>query len=179
MQGKDAWSDMFLTPDTGLVSHTDLYRLTPYCGLCPKSIEDIANYFNYKPKPNKNKKSKNNNHNKPRVVFTSKQDAVLAYVSHFYPGCVAIGDVIKSLDANGHNVGSCLLEMIALGQQNTQLFKEQEKADRAAKRAQKKSQTKRKTQKQRVVEDTRRTQTEVVAIPSLHAKQKETLSARK
>ena len=53
LQGKGAWGKMFITAQTDLVAHTDLYRLTPYCGLCPKSIGDIEAYFNHKPKAKK------------------------------------------------------------------------------------------------------------------------------
>ena len=45
MQGKGAWAKMFLTPDTGIVAHTDLYRITPHIGFGPRSIKDIERYF--------------------------------------------------------------------------------------------------------------------------------------
>ena len=116
---------MFITAQTDLVAHTDLYRLTPYCGLCPKSIGDIEAYFNHKPKAKKKAKRQKEDDD-PLLIFTNKQDAIFTYLDHHFPGCVLESDVATMLRTHDGKVGVSIRHLIPLCEHNKKLSKENE-----------------------------------------------------
>lgn len=123
MQGKGSWGEMFLSPDTGLVAHTDLYRVTPNIGLCPKSIVDIQKYFN---KPERKSKKKSKQRVQPtQTVFSSIIDAVCAFATNFYPECINRTDVTASLGENAQDVGKSVSDLMALGQERKKELQQQ------------------------------------------------------
>ena len=126
---------MFLqNPETGIVSHTDLYRLTPHIGLAPKSIEDIQIYFMPKEPKSKNKRKRRvtvEDNSNATTVFTSKQEAVGAFINHLYPECFTKMEVAGSLDSNRGGIAKSLRELMGLGAERK---KERTKQNRRRKR---------------------------------------------
>ena len=132
MTGKGGWSKMFLNEQTDLVAQTDLYRLRPHCGMCPKSKKDIENYFNYAPK-SKRKKQRQDTSNK--VTFDSNEDALWEYAHHLFPNSLQRSEVVALMSANvDHDFESCLRQAIALGETNLQNLKQQQRSDAAVQR---------------------------------------------
>ena len=125
MQGKGAWGKMFFGTQTDLVGHTDLYRLTPYAGLCPKNIQDIEGYFNHRPKTKGKTKGRKEN-DAPLLTFTSKKDAVFAYLKHHFPGCILESDVETMLHAHEGKVGVAIKHLIPLCKCNQKHLKQNE-----------------------------------------------------
>ena len=126
MQGRDAWGTMFLNADTGLVSHTDLYRLSPHIGLGPKSIADIQKHLT--PKPKKKTKRKRRvvaEENNDAPVFTSKNEAVIAYVNAYFPEYFDCADVDGILSANNGDIEQSLCQLMTLGEEKKTLVQKQ------------------------------------------------------
>ena len=135
-EGEGAWSKRFLSEDTGLVAHTDLYRLTPYAGFVPKTVKDIQVYMT-KERDRSKKKKKTDQEDVVLIEYGSPQAALWAYVQHHYPdtGFGMSNDIVGTvLATHNDDVARTLRELIDKAEANMIVHKQQVKANRKRKR---------------------------------------------
>ena len=131
-QGEGEWGKMFLHSTTGLVSHTDLYRVTPHAGLFgPKSVKDIQVYMT---KEAQRGKKKTKYYKKPKLVeYDSTKSAMFAYLKLHLPEDVAgvsKDTVVSCLRKHDNKVSPAMEELIKTAEAKMATHKQQLKAEK-------------------------------------------------
>lgn len=114
-EGEGAWQNRFLGEDTGLVSHTDLYRVTPHADLFgPKSVDDIEVYMTKESQRGKQKKKRKFESEPEKIQYDSPQSAMFAYLKVQFPDALELTSVMVNQHLLKHNskVGPALEELI-------------------------------------------------------------------